>query len=217
MTRGKPCPDLICTSRQRQLGYDGLATRAPGVPQMQKPRLIALCAVFLAAGVPAVAQWHPQQVGFVPSSPGHQTAKDFVQAMMMSDKFAIVTARLALERSQDPAVRNFASNMIAAHRKVETDLKHLTDRSFVNRRVTPPPVFDPDHTKRHQALLISYGRAFDRLYVSQQLQVHQELIETLEGYAGQDGLRDLQEFARQTAPVIRDHLAMLKSIRAYLS
>jgi putative membrane protein len=179
---------------------------------MQKPLLVALCAVFLSAAMPAAAQWHPQQVGFVPSSPGHRTAKDFVQAMMMSDKFAIVTAKLALERSQDPAIRNFASGMVAAHRKIETDLKRLTDRSFVNRRVTPPPVFDPDHTKRHQALLISYGPAFDRLYVSQQLQAHQELMETLEGYAGKGELRDLQEFARQTAPMIRDHQAMLSRI-----
>lgn len=180
---------------------------------MQKPLPAALCAVLLSS-TPALPQWHPEQVGFVPSSPGHQTAKDFVQAMMMGDKFMIVTGRLALERSRDPAIRDFASDMIADHRKIETDLKHVTDRFFVNRRVTPPPVFDPGHTKMHQALLISYGPAFDRLYVSLQGQVHQELMDTLEGYAGKGGLPQLQEFSRQTMKLIRQHQAMLHRLQA---
>jgi putative membrane protein len=182
---------------------------------MQKPLSAALCAVLLSCpSTYALAQWHPQQVGFVPSSPGHQTAKDFVQAMMMSDKFMIVTGNLALERSHDPAIRDFASDMIAAHRKIETDLKHVTDHSFVNRRVTPPPVFDPVHTKRHQALLFSYGPAFDRLYVSLQAEVLQESADTLDGYADKGGLPQLQDFSRQTLPVIRAHQAMLHGMQA---
>jgi putative membrane protein len=180
---------------------------------MQKTLLAALCAVSLPfAAMPAVAQSFPDMVGFVSASPENRTAKDFAQAMMMSDKFVIVTSKLALERSRDPAIRAFASAMIAAHRKTWRDLKRVTDRSFVNRRVTPPPVFDPDHAKRHRTLLVTYGPAFDRLYASQQFEVHQELMATLEGYARKGGYPPLQEFARQTEPVIRDHLAMLNRI-----
>lgn len=180
---------------------------------MQKRLLAALCAVLLPFAVlPAVAQSFPDMVGFVSASPENRTSKDFAQAMMMSDKFVIVTSKLALERSRDAGVRDFASAMIAAHRKTWTNLKRVTDRSFVNRRVTPPPVFDPDHTKRHRALLVTYGPAFDRLYVSQQFEVHRELMATLEGYARNGGYAPLREFARQTEPVIRDHLAMLNRI-----
>lgn len=181
---------------------------------MQKSLLAVFCVVILTfAAMPAAAQSFPEQVGYVTSSPGNRTAKDFVQAMMMSNKFMIVTGKLALDRSQDPAVRAFASDMIAAHRKIWTDLKRITDRSFVNRRVTPPPVFDPPHTKQHRALLVSYGPAFDRLYVSQQIEAHQELMATLQGYAAnKGGYPPLQEFARATAPVVRDHQAMLSRI-----
>lgn len=181
---------------------------------MQKSLLAAFCAVILISAVlPAVAQSFPEQVGYVTSSPGNRTAKDFVQAMMMSNKFMIVTGKLALERSQDPAVRGFASDMIAAHRKIWTDLKRITDRSFVNRRVTPPPVFDPPHTKQHRALLVSYGPAFDRLYVSQQMQAQEELMATLQGYtANKGGYPPMQEFARETVPVIQNHQAMLSRI-----
>lgn len=174
---------------------------------MQKSLSAALCAVFLFS-TPALPQWHPQQVGFVPSPPGHQTAKDFAQAVMMSDKFMIVTGQLALERSRDPAIRALASDMIAVHREIETSLKHVTDHFFVNRRITPPPVFDPVHTKMHQALLVSYGPAFDRLYLSLEMQVHQELMDTLEGYAGRGGLPQLQDFSRQTMALVREHQAM---------
>lgn len=182
---------------------------------MQKPLLAALCTLLLpCAAIAAMAQSFPEQVGYVTASPENRTAKDFVQAMMMSDKFVIVTGKLALERSRNQAVHDFATHMIAAHRKTWTDLKRISDRSFVNRRVTPPPVFDPPHTKSHRALLVSYGPAFDRLYVSQQMQVHQELMATLEGYAGsKGGYPPFQAFARQTVPVIRDHQAMLSRIQ----
>jgi putative membrane protein len=180
---------------------------------MQKKLLAALCAVSLPFAIlPAVAQSFPDMVGFVSASPENRTATEFAQAMMMSDKFVIVTSRLALERSRDPAIRDFAIAMIAAHRETWRDLKRVTDRSFVNRRVTPPPVFDPDHTKRHRALLVTYGPAFDRLYVSQQFEVHRELMATLEGYARKGGYAPLREFSRKTEPVIRDHLAMLDRI-----
>ena len=180
---------------------------------MKKSLSAALCALLLpGAAIPATAQSFPDQVGLVTASPENRTAKDFAQAMMMSDKFVIVTGKLALDRSQDPAIRAFASDMIAAHRKIWRDMKRVTDRSFVNRRITPPPVFDPDHAKMHRALLTSYGPAFDRLYVSLQVQVHQEEMATLEGYASKGGYAPLQKFARQTVPLIRDHQAMLNRL-----
>jgi putative membrane protein len=181
---------------------------------MQKSLLPALFLLLLPSTIPpATAQSFPEQVGYVTSPPDNRTAKDFAQAVMMSNKFMIVTARLALERSRNPAVRDFATHMLAAHREIWTDMKRITDRSFVNRRITPPPVFDPPHTKMHRALLITYGPAFDRLYVSQQVQAHQELMATLQGYAGgKSGYAPLEEFARQTIPEIRNHEAMLGRI-----
>jgi putative membrane protein len=186
---------------------------------MQKPLLAVLCTLLLPCSVMLVqAQSFPEQMGFVTSSPDNRTAKDFVQAVMMNNKFEIVTGKLALERSQDPAIRDYATHVIAAHRKIGTDMKRITDRSFVNRRVTPPPVFDPPHTKMHRALLVSYGPAFDRLYLSQQMQDHRELMATLEGYtAGKNGYPPLQQFARQTIPVTREHQAMLDRIAPAIS
>ncbi|HWU56220.1 MAG TPA: DUF4142 domain-containing protein [Rhizomicrobium sp.] len=181
---------------------------------MQKSLLAFLCTLSLpCAALPAMAQTFPEQVGIVTASPDNQTSKDFAQAMMMSDKFVIVTSKLALDRSQNQAIHAYATDVIAAHRKIWRDMKRITDRSFVNRRITPPPVFDPDHAKMHRALLVINGPAFDRLYVSQQMQVQQEQLATLEGYAGgKTGYRPLQEFARKTVPVIRDHQAMLARI-----
>jgi putative membrane protein len=180
---------------------------------VQKSLLAALCATLLHCAT-AAAQTPPEQVGNVTSQPGNRTAKDFAQAVIMSDKFAIVTGKLALERSRDPAIRDLASAMVAAHRQIEKDLKRVTDRFFVNRRITPPPLFDPPHTKRHRALLVSSGPTFDQLYIAQQIEVHQELMETLEGYANKGGLPQLQDFARKTIPVVRQHQEMLNNMRS---
>jgi predicted outer membrane protein len=65
----------------------------------------------------------------------------------------------------------------------------------------------------YNLLQVSFGPVFDRIYVSQQLDANQELLATVEGYAGHSRVPQLQAFAQQTVPAVRDHLAKLRSIR----
>lgn len=182
---------------------------------MKKTLLAAACLMALApfANLPAAAQSDPAQVGVVTAPPWNQTGKDFVQFMMMGDKFEIAAGRLALERSSNSGVRDFARNMINAHEQMDADLKEVSDHTIVNRYVTPPPAFDPRHQQMYTALESSFGPDFDRLYVNQQFDGHREALAYVEGYARHGGVPDLQRFARSTVPIIRDHLAMLRALR----
>jgi putative membrane protein len=161
----------------------------------------------------ASAQTEPNMVGVSDSQPWNQTGKTFVQNMMMSDKFEIASSQLALDKSRDRAVRGFAHDMIAAHSETAADLKDVVDHTIIGRQVTPPPKLDPRHMEMYHALEASFGPDFDREYIAQQFAAHREALAYMEGYARHGVVPDLQHFAAHTAPVIRDHLAMLRSMR----
>jgi len=180
---------------------------------MKKTLLAAVCVAALIPAVPALAQTDPAEVGVTTAPPWSQTGRSFVQHMMMSDKFEIAASQLALEKSGDPAIRDFARDMIASHREMGADLKAVSDATMVGNTVTPPPAFDPQHRDMYAALTGSFGRSFDRIYIAQQFDAHREALAYMEGYARNGGVWQLQNFARHTVPVIRDHLAMLHAIR----
>jgi putative membrane protein len=174
---------------------------------------VSALALMPFATLSASAQSEPNMVGVTDSQPWNQTGKVFAQNMMMSDKFEIASSRLALDKSRDPAVRDFARDMIGAHSETSNDLKEVVDRTVLSNEVTPPPQLDPRHMSMYHALEASFGRDFDREYLAQQFAAHREALAYMEGYARHADMPELQRFAAHTVPVIRDHLAMLRSIR----
>ncbi len=180
---------------------------------MKKYLLAAVCAAALMPAVPALAQTEPDMVGVSDSRPWNQTGTTFVQNMMMGDKFEIESSRLALDKSANPAVRDFARDIIAAHTATSEDLKAVADRTIVGGMVTPPPRLDPQHLEMYHALEASFGSDFDREFIAQQFSAHRQALAFTEGYARHGAVPELRAFARRTAPVIRDHLAMLHRLR----
>lgn len=178
---------------------------------MKKSLSLALCAILSLGGLPAWAQSHPSQVSAVTGQPGNQTGQDFAQAMMMNDKFEIAAGRLAAQRARDPAVRDFARDMIAAHAELSLDLKQVTDRTLVGRTPVPPPAFDPPHQQLYQALEAAPAVQFDRLFIAQQVDAHRQALAYAQGYARDGGVASLRRFAGHAVPIIRDHLAMLRN------
>ena len=161
----------------------------------------------------ASAQSEPNMVGVTDSQPWNQTGRVFAQNMMMSDKFEIASSRLALDKSRDPAVRGFARDMIGAHSETSNELKAVVDHTVLSNEVTPPPALDPRRMRMYRALEASFGPDFDREYIAQQIAAHHETLAYMDGYARHADMEQLQRFAAHTVPVIRDHLAMLASIR----
>jgi putative membrane protein len=174
---------------------------------------LAACLALAPAPSTAIAA-DASGVGISTGAPGAQTGRDFVQFMMMSDKFEIAAGRIALERARSPAVRDFARDMIAAHSESSADLKAASDRTLTGRMVTPPPNFDPQHQNMYNGLTSSFGRRFERIYIDQQIDAHQDALDHLEGYAANGRVPELQRFASHTAPIVADHLAMLRNINS---
>ncbi len=127
----------------------------------------------------------------------------FRQMAMISDTFEIESSRLALSRSLNPAVRRFAQRMIVDHT--------ATAQAMMGGVPLTPGMALPLDA-RHAALLAQLqsvsGRQFDRLYATMQLQAHQEAVGLFQSYAVAGSDPAWVNFARQSLPILQQHLAM---------
>ena len=172
----------------------------------------ALFAALLAMMPLSAMAQQPNMVGATNADPLAQSGRAFAQAVYMNDKFEILAGKLAVEKGAQ-AVADFGRDMIAAHTESSEDLKAILGHNVVGGRVTPPPVLDPRHMDMYHALEASWGRNFDRIYLAQQRDVHEEALDVMEGYVENGRVADLQDFAHHMVPVVQDHIAMLRNVR----
>jgi len=178
-------------------------------------RVAMLCSISLLFAVsPAIAQEAPSQVGAVNAAPGAMTGQAFAESVMGSDMFEIESGRLAAEQAVSPDLRRFGEQMVDDHSRMTAHLRAVLDRMITGQYVTPPPKLDPRHMEMYNLLEASHGRAFDSVYLRQQLMAHREAVAVLQGYVANGREQPLREFAEYSLPLVRHHLAMLRQIRS---
>jgi len=144
-----------------------------------------------------------------------QTARTFsgtehLAMTLMGGTLAKQSSQVALERAQNPKVRQFAGFEIAE----QTALAQvLTDTE------NPPPVpLDAEHASVLNALKAHSGPAFDRAYIQSQILGHQELLAVQQGYLDNTNRRpDTQHIAVLARMSIQQHLVLLQEIAAMLT
>jgi len=166
----------------------------------------------LFAILPAAGQDLPSAVGVVTAPPGRQTGRDFAESVMMDNMFEFEASKLALESAHSPAVRQFAAEMVDAHRSMAAQFKPVLDGTMTGLEVTPPPAFDPQHRDMFSALQAADGPAFDALYMAEQASENRHLLAVYRGYARHGMVKPLREFAREMVPVVRGHIASLQEL-----
>ena len=127
-----------------------------------------------------------------------------------SDQFEIQSSQLALQVSQNPAVRNMANMLIADH----TRSTQMLMAAAQSAGLTPPP---PALMPPHQAMLdqlraAGSGPAFDQAFQQIQLQAHQEALALHQNYSAQGDVPALRTTAGQIVPVIQMHIQHAQSI-----
>jgi putative membrane protein len=170
--------------------------------------LILSSALALAFGAGAIAQPGPGG----PAGPTAMTMS-FVTKAAQSDEFERQEGRLAERRAHDRHVRMFAQEMVSAHTRTTQDLKAAIRRAGMTP--PPPPALSDDQARMLGDLRGAHGDKFDRLYVGQQIQAHQETLGLMQGYAqsGQPG--PIRDAAAKTAPLVQHHLDMATALRSH--
>lgn len=168
--------------------------------QLLKPAAaLALC----LTAAPAVAQMPP------PMEAAMRQAMPYLFRAGESDVFEITSSQVALMRSRNPAVRQFATMLIDHH----TRTTNLALAAAKSAGITPPPpVLDAQKQAMITALLAAAPAEFDRVYLGQQVPAHQAALALHSSYAQNGDAGPLRATAQGAVPIVQSHLARAQAL-----
>ena len=171
---------------------------------------MAACLVATALMHPAMAQTpSPLPATPTPAAPATRNvpAADFVNQAANSGMFEVQSSELALNKSQDARIREFAQHMVQDHTQASEKLKAAAQSMPV------PTSLDQKHAAMLQQLQQASGTDFNRNYTQMQFTGHQEAVALFDSYAQNGDDPQLKQFAQQTAPTLHNHLQQITQIR----
>lgn len=131
----------------------------------------------------------------------------FVQNAARSDMYEIQAANLALQKSQNAQIKDFAQTMVKDHTMTSQKLM-----AALPAGVSAPKDLD----KRRQGMLDNLTNSpageFDKRYAMQQVAAHKEALSLMRGYAKRGDNAQLKQLAADTAPKIQMHLQMAEKL-----
>jgi putative membrane protein len=135
---------------------------------------------------------------------GAPSTPEFVQAVAMSDMYEVETGKIASERSQSDAIKQFGQQMVEAHTQTTEQLKGIVQAQSI--KVELPTKFDEKHQRLIDDLNAAHPEDFDKTYAKQQVTAHQKADELFTKYAAKGDDAVVKAFAIKTLPVIKQHL-----------
>lgn len=127
-----------------------------------------------------------------------------------SDMFEIQSSQLALQASQNPAVRSYANLMIAHHQATTQNLMAAAQSAGLTM---PTPMLVPQHAQMLQQLQAAgTGAAFDAAYKQAQIMSHQEALNLHSNYAQGGDVPALRQVAGAAVPIVQQHLTSAQNL-----
>src|SRR6476620_12326354 len=127
---------------------------------------------------------------------GAPSTPDFVQKAAMSDMYEVQAGKLAAEKGQSDAVKQFGQQMVDAHTKTTDELMGIVKSK--NIKVDIPTKLDSEHQKLIDDLNSAPAKDFDKTYASQQVDAHQNAVKLFRKYAEDGDDPDVRQFAAKT-------------------
>ena len=135
------------------------------------------------------------------------TSTEFVGKAAQGGMTEVALGKLALAKSQDPAVQKFAQRMITDHGKANSELATLAK----SKGIDAPKKLDAPHAAMVESLESKNGAAFDEAYSQHMNMDHSKAIDLFESQAnGEDA--ELAGFARKTLPTLKEHKEMAEQL-----
>lgn len=116
--------------------------------------------------------------------------------------------KLALEKSSNPQVKEFATMMVKDHGMANTELMAIAKQ----KNITLPSTVDDEHKKKMDDLSKKTGADFDKAYVDAMISGHKSTLKLMEDELRDAKDADLKAFATKTAPIVQSHLVMINKI-----
>lgn len=130
--------------------------------------------------------------------------QEFIKKAYMSNQYEIAIAKLASERSNNDAVKNYASKLIDDHQKLIGDLQKMS--STLGFTLTDG--LDADHQKKWDMVKGSDSTSFDQAFKDEAIASHQQAIDLFEKASSNEQIKDvgLKNWIIGTLPSLKAHL-----------
>lgn len=155
-------------------------------------------ALSIAASSPLAAQ---DNAGTTPA-PSSQD-QTFIRNASQDGATEVALGKLALEHATLPATRQMAQRLVDDHTKANRQLADIARREHVDAPGQP----DPAALAKARSWTALQGQAFDHAYADAMVTDHRKAIALFTDGA-QSSDADIQRFARNTLPTLKDHLSM---------
>ncbi|QIL42192.1 DUF4142 domain-containing protein [Pedobacter sp. HDW13] len=116
--------------------------------------------------------------------------------------------KMALEKSSNAKVKEFATMMVKDHGMANTELMAIAKL----KNITLPGTVDDEHKQKMDDLSKKAGTDFDKAYVDAMVSGHKSTQKLMEDEAKDGKDADLKSFATKTAPIVQSHLVMINKI-----
>ncbi|MER2298644.1 DUF4142 domain-containing protein [Pseudomonas promysalinigenes] len=137
------------------------------------------------------------------------SSNDFVDAATEAGIAEVVTGKLALEKSQNADIKQFAQQMVTDHTKANQQLGEIARKLDIS---VPDEAALTDKVKK--MILEWREESFDRSYVNNQVDAHEKAVELFKKEASSSDKPELKAFASETLPTLEDHLKQAKALQA---
>ena len=138
----------------------------------------------------------------------NQQDRTFISQTSLSNTAEVNAGGLADTTANDPMVKTYGQQMVSDHTTAQTELKTLG----TNVGVSTPDSVDAQHAALMHTLMTLSGRAFDSVYIMNQIADHQTVIDRFEEEVNSGNKTEVINYASKYLPTLQMHLQMADSI-----
>jgi len=135
--------------------------------------------------------------------------KMFLKKATQGSNFEIKTAQLAMQKSSNDQIKQFAQMMIDDHTKLNDQMKPVASQAGV----TPPTDISRKDQKIYGHLKTMDGTAFDKAYVQVMVADHKEDLKEFKNEASNGQLPDEKSAASQGSQIVDMHLQKAEQLQ----
>lgn len=136
---------------------------------------------------------------------GHEaglTAQQFANEAGAGGLAEVQLSQMALNKSTNPEIKQFAQMMIADHGKTNNELVALAG----SKKLDVPTTIKPEQQAAAEKLSKESGSAFDRAYAAQMVDDHRKAVDLFRKATREDTLEaDIRQFAEKKLATLEHH------------
>jgi putative membrane protein len=142
------------------------------------------------------------------AGPAPVTDSGFVQMAASGGLAEVQLGKLAQQKATSAEVKQFGQRMVTDHTKANKDLAAAAQKAGI----TPPTALLPKHQQTADRLGKQSGAEFDKAYMETMVEDHMETVGLFMKEAESGQAPELKQLAKQSLPVLEEHLARARKI-----